>query len=65
MDFLVSHNLDFNKAYERGKTIKVAEVEIRIASIEDLIDMKRHAGRRQDAADVEALLKIKSILDDE
>lgn len=45
-------------AYDKGKRIQIGEIEIIIASKEDLIAMKELAGRKQDLSDIEALKEI-------
>jgi predicted nucleotidyltransferase len=39
----------------RADVIELAGVSVRVASLEDLIEMKRAAGRRQDEVDIESL----------
>jgi predicted nucleotidyltransferase len=40
--------------------MNVGEVEVKVCSIDDLIEMKRKAGRLKDLADIEQLAKIKT-----
>jgi predicted nucleotidyltransferase len=50
-------------AYEalrrNAETIEIGDFEIRVASIDDMIAMKRAAGRMQDLADIEELESIR------
>jgi hypothetical protein len=46
----------------RAEVIEVGGAEVRVASLEDLIAMKRAAGRPQDQIDVEALEIVRSRL---
>lgn len=51
---------DFNKAWER-RTIEYFEgIKMNVISIPDLIDLKRHTGRKQDAEDIDNLEAILS-----
>ncbi|MCX7735960.1 MAG: nucleotidyltransferase family protein [Candidatus Kapabacteria bacterium] len=61
IDILLAHNLDFNSAYQRKKTLKIKDFLINLVSIDDLIELKRFAGRLQDFSDVEMLEKVKQI----
>ncbi|MDG6220572.1 MAG: hypothetical protein QCI38_03890, partial [Candidatus Thermoplasmatota archaeon] len=61
VDILLVHPLDFEKAF-RNKTIKrVNEIDIYLASIEDLIETKQIAGRAQDISDVEHLERVEKM----
>jgi predicted nucleotidyltransferase len=46
---------------ERAEVVALDGVEIRIVSLDDLLSMKRAAGRPQDVADVDALLTVRRI----
>lgn len=58
VDLFVEHPINFLEVYERSELIAVGKTQIRVASIEDLIALKRLAGRPQDAIDIEALEAI-------
>jgi predicted nucleotidyltransferase len=45
---------------ERAEHRSIGAVSIPVASIEDMIQLKIHAGRTQDAADIEHLNRIKA-----
>lgn len=47
----------YAELYERGTTVSLSGVEVRVAAVEDLIAMKRAAGRRKDAAHIVTLLE--------
>lgn len=49
--------LDFDKAYSRKESSVVDGVEVHVASVEDLILMKRAAGRPKDLQDLRFLLE--------
>lgn len=59
VDVFVEHPIDFAGMYERSVTLPVADTFIRIASIDDLIALKRLAGRAHDMIDIEALEAIR------
>jgi hypothetical protein len=59
VDVLLQHALDFDRAFEHALVQEVEQVPIRIASLEDMISLKRNTGRRQDEDDIEHLLRIK------
>ena len=55
VDLFAEHPIDFEELWNRAEIIKLTRASIRIASIPDLIRLKRLAGRPQDLADIEAL----------
>ena len=59
VDIVLKHSLDFSAAFDRAVLQTVDTVPVRIASIEDMIALKQNTGRRQDADDVEHLLRLK------
>ncbi len=52
--------VDFKECYQRKSSVTVDEIRVDFLSLEDLIEVKRKAGRLQDLADAEQLVKIKS-----
>jgi predicted nucleotidyltransferase len=46
---------------ERADVVELDGVEFRIVSLDDLLSMKRAAGRPQDIADVDALLTVRRV----
>lgn len=59
VDVLLKHSLDLEAALERALVLTVETVPVRIASLDDMIALKQHTGRRQDIDDVEHLLRLK------
>ena len=51
--------VDLNAAFGRAVIQMVDDAPVRIASIDDMIALKQDTGRRQDADDVEHLLRLK------
>jgi len=46
---------------ERALVVELGGVEFRVVSVEDLLSMKRAAGRPQDVADIDALLTVQRV----
>jgi hypothetical protein len=55
VDVFVENPLSFEDLWSRAETVPLESTTVRVASIADLIAMKRMAGRPQDRADIEAL----------
>jgi hypothetical protein len=55
VDLFAEHPIDFEELWNHAEIIKLTRALVRIASIRDLIRLKRIAGRPQDLADIEAL----------
>lgn len=55
VDLFVEEPFDFDERYQRAAVARLGDQEIRVLAIDDLVEMKRAAGRPQDLADVEAL----------
>lgn len=51
---------DFNSAWEKREVISVKDINLNIVALEDLINMKKAAGRKVDLEDVLLLEKIAS-----
>lgn len=59
LDLFVRDPMPFEQLWSRSQTIDLGGVRIRVASIDDLIAMKRAAARPQDLSDIEALEALK------
>ena len=60
IDFLVQESHRFDQLLQRAELITVDGVQYAVASIDDLIAMKREAGRPQDLVDIAELEAIKA-----
>lgn len=61
VDVMTEDHLDFDKAYQNKKTVSARDIQIPLASIPDLIKLKKIAGRERDKVDIMALRKIMEI----
>lgn len=59
VDLFVRDPIPFEYLWGRAETMDLAGVSVRVASLDDLITMKRSAGRPQDIMDIEALNALK------
>lgn len=64
VDILIEKQIDFNRAYKNRKVIKAGSINISVIPIDDLIRLKRKAGRERDIIDIRALMKIKELEDE-
>jgi hypothetical protein len=58
VDVLIAAPLDFDTLSSHSEVLDAAGLPIRLASIADLIVLKRHAGRAQDLSDIDALERL-------
>jgi predicted nucleotidyltransferase len=58
LDILAESPIPFDDLYRRAKVVSLDTVNLRIASIPDLIALKRTAGRPEDLRDIEELEKL-------
>lgn len=64
VDVLIVNPIGFSKVFEGKELMKAEKVNIPVASIDHLIEIKKKSSRKQDEADVEELIRIKKILED-
>jgi hypothetical protein len=58
VDLFVEHPLDFERLWQNAEHVDLGAVRVRVASVDDLIALKRLAGRPQDVSDVAELEAI-------
>ena len=61
IDLLINVSLKFEDANRRKATVRQGNMRVHLVSINDLIRMKKTAGRDQDKADIESLKKVKRL----
>ena len=59
INIILIHNVNFKEAFQNKVIKKAKDTEIYLAPINDIIRMKKLAGRAQDIADIEMLEKLK------
>lgn len=65
VDIMVTIPVPFEDLWKRALDVRLERTTVKVASIEDLIRMKRDAGRPQDLMDIEALETIRRLLEEE
>ena len=68
VDLFVSHPIPFEELWARADQVELSDTTVRVASIPDLIRLKRLAGRPLDESDIahlEAILRAKENSEDE
>lgn len=58
LDLFVREPFDFDTVYRRALRVPLQDVQVTVVSREDLVTMKRAAGRARDMEDIEALLEL-------
>jgi hypothetical protein len=61
VDLFLEHPTPFDQMWNRSSVVTLRGLPVRVASIDDLVALKRAAGRPDDLADVEALTKLQQI----
>ena len=59
VDLFAQHSIDFDMLWSRAEAVALASTSVRVATIDDLIQLKRLAGRPQDLTDIEQLERIR------
>ena len=65
VDVFLDNPIDFGSAYANRQDVSVGDFTIPLASVMDLIAMKRMAGREQDSSDIEALTRLTRLGEEE
>jgi hypothetical protein len=63
VDIVLVQPLDFTKAFQRRVIKKVDDIEIYVASIDDMISMKKASNRPKDLSDMEMLKEARKIME--
>ena len=63
VDILLVHPLDFEESFKNRTVKRVKDIEIYLASIDDLIETKKFSGRAQDISDIKMLKKARKYLE--
>ena len=58
VDVFTTHPIEFETLFGRSDVFEIGDVSVRVASISDLISLKRLADRPRDRDDIEMLRKI-------
>ncbi|MEO8035318.1 MAG: DUF6036 family nucleotidyltransferase [Acidobacteriota bacterium] len=58
LDLFVKLPFNFDEVYARATIARLGNTDVTVASIDDLVEMKRKAGRPRDQEDIEALLAL-------
>ena len=58
IDLLISSPIPYSELKESAVIVQLQEEKIPVVSIQDLMKLKRHSGRKQDICDIESLTKI-------
>ena len=61
IDIMLENYIDFDNAYKNREIVTARGIDISVIAIDDLIELKRIAGRKRDEIDINALQKIKEI----
>jgi len=64
LDIIVQESLNFDKFVANSNIVTAWDLDLPVISLDDLIGMKRTAGRDKDLLDLEALLQLKEYEED-
>ena len=59
VDLFVQYPIDFESLWSRAQVMTLESTTVPVANLDDLITMKRIAGRPQDLVDIEQLEQIR------
>lgn len=63
VDIVLVHPLDFEMSFKNRTVKKAKDIDVYLASIDDVIKMKEFSGRAQDLSDIEMLNKVRRYLE--
>jgi len=61
VDLFLQPPMPFDRLWDRSVVVTMRGVPVRVARLDDLIELKRQAGRPEDIADAEALAEIRRL----
>ena len=64
IDIVLVHPLDFEKSFINRTVKRAKDIDIYLASIDDVVKMKECSGRSQDLSDIEMLNKVRKYLEE-
>lgn len=64
IDIVLVHPLDFEKSFKNRTVKRAKDIDIYLASIDDVVKMKEFSGRNQDLSDIEMLNKVRKYLEE-
>ncbi len=64
IDIVLVHSLDFEKSFKNRTVKRAKDIDIYLASIDDVVKMKEFSGRTQDLSDIEMLNKVRKYLEE-
>jgi len=64
LDIVLVHPLDFEKSFINRTVKRAKDIDIYLASIDDVVKMKEFSGRPQDLSDIEMLNKVRKYLEE-
>ena len=64
IDIVLVHPLDFEKSFINRTVKRAKDIDIYLASIDDVVKMKEFSGRPQDLSDIEMLNKVRKYLEE-
>ena len=63
IDIVLVHPLDFEKSFINRTVKRAKDIDIYLASIDDVVKMKEFSGRSQNLSDIEMLNKVRKYLE--
>lgn len=64
IDIVLVHPLDFERSFKNRTVKRAKDIDIYLASIDDVVKMKEFSGRSQDLSDIEMLNKVRKYLEE-